>query len=107
MNKGYLRIEGGSFDTTGEDGADGGNAAQEDILDASGNKIDRNAMDTSTDKEKRKKLKDMEKKLKDGLKKGTFTDEEKWALEDEMKELQEKMEEKMEVKVEKKETKAP
>lgn len=57
-----------------------------------GNKIDRKELDTSTDKDKKKKLKDLEKKLKDGLKKTTLTDEEKWALEDEINELKEKME---------------
>merc|ERR1711977_481832 len=37
MNKGYLRIEGESVDTTAGDEAASGNKAQEDILDASGN----------------------------------------------------------------------
>merc|ERR1719487_1522496 len=39
MNKGYLRIEGESVDTTKED-EDGGNKVVEDIVDASGNKIE-------------------------------------------------------------------
>merc|ERR1719174_2090662 len=75
MNKGYLRIEGESVDTTAGDEDASGNKAQEDILDASGNKIDRKEMDSSTDKEKKKKIKDLEKKLKDGVKKKTLTDE--------------------------------
>merc|ERR1711977_374772 len=61
MNKGYLRIEGES-------------------------------VDTSSDKDKKKKLKELEKKLKDGVKKKTLTDEEKWALEDQILELKEKLE---------------
>merc|ERR1711959_503121 len=95
MNKGYLRIEGESVDTTA-DGEDNGtaNKAQEDIVDASGNKIDRKEMDNTTDKEKKKKLKDLEKKLKDGMKKKTLTDEERWALEDQINELKEKLEDK-------------
>merc|ERR1712118_532475 len=83
MNKGYLRIEGESVDTTKED-EDGGNKV-EDIVDASGNKIEQNAVDNSSDKDKKKKLKDVEKKQ-------TLTDEEKWALEDQILELKEKLE---------------
>merc|ERR1711918_24159 len=91
MNKGYLRIEGESVDTAaGEE--ESGNKVQEDILDASGNKIEQNAVDNSTDKDKKKKLKELEKKLKDGLKKKTLSDEEKWALEDQILELKEKLE---------------
>merc|ERR1712225_134065 len=81
MNKGYLRIEGESK----ADEEASGNKVQEDILDASGNKIEQNAVDNSSDK-------DMKKKLKDGLKKKTLTDEEKWALEDQILELKEKLE---------------
>merc|ERR1711939_367234 len=84
MNKGYLRIEGESVDTTKED-EDGGNKVVEDIVDASGNKIEQNAVDNSSDKDKKKKL-------KDGMKKKTLTDEEKWALEDQILELKEKLE---------------
>merc|ERR1711904_93627 len=91
MNKGYLRIEGESkADDADEDIS--GSKVQEDILDASGNKIEQNAVDNSSDKEKKKKLKELEKKLKDGLKKKTLSDEEKWALEDQIVELKEKLE---------------
>merc|ERR1711881_668561 len=93
MNKGALRIEGESVDTSAVEG-EGADGAQEDILDASGNKIDRKEMDNSTDKEKKKKLKDLEKKLKDGKKKKTLNDEECWALEDQINELKEKLEDK-------------
>merc|ERR1711975_9482 len=91
MNKGQLRIEGESkADEADEDIS--GNKVQEDILDASGNKIEQNAVDNSSDKDKKKKLKELEKKLKDGVKKKTLTDEEKWALEDQIVELKEKLE---------------
>merc|ERR1712182_16847 len=78
MNKGYLRIEG---ESKAEEEASG-DKVLEDILDASGNKIEQNAVDNSSDKEKKKKL-------KDGLKKKTLSDEEKWALEDQIVELKE------------------
>merc|ERR1712023_352637 len=86
MKGGYLRIEGESK-ADGEDEQASGNKAQEDIVDASGNKIEQNAVDNSSDKEKKKKLKELEKKLKDGLKKKTLSDEEKWAIEDQIVEL--------------------
>merc|ERR1711918_182997 len=79
MNKGYLRIEGES-------------KAEDADEEASGNKIEQNAVDNSSDKDKKKKLKELEKKLKDGVKKKTLTDEEKWALEDQILELKEKLE---------------
>merc|ERR1712025_1225069 len=91
MKGGYLRIEGESKANDAEEEISG-NKAQEDIVDASGNKIEQNAVDNSSDKEKKKKLKELEKKLKDGLKKKTLSDEEKWALEDRIVELKEKLE---------------
>merc|ERR1711959_464794 len=91
MNKGMLRIEGESKAADADEEISG-NKAQEDILDASGNKIEQNAVDNSSDKDKKKKLKELEKKLKDGVKKKTLTDEEKWALEDQILELKEKLE---------------
>merc|ERR1719473_791639 len=77
MNKGKLRIEGESKDTSAEGEEQKGNATQEDLTDAAGNKIVRNAANNASDKDKKKK---------------TLTDEEKWALEDEMNELKESLE---------------
>merc|ERR1719156_146506 len=91
MKGGHLRIEGESKANDAKEEISG-NKAQEDIVDASGNKIEQNAVDNSSDKEKKKKLKELEKKLKDGLKKKTLSDEEKWALEDQIVELKEKLE---------------
>jgi elongation factor 3 len=91
MNKGYLRIEGESVEEKDEDG-DGGNKEQEDIYDGAGNKIDRNAQDTSTDKDKKKKLKELEKKVKDNKKNKLLTEEEVWELEDKINELKEHLE---------------
>merc|ERR1712225_134939 len=84
MKGGHLRIEGESKADEAEEEISG-NKVQEDIVDASGNKIEQNAVDNSSDKEKKKKLKELEKKK-------TLTDEEKWALEDQILELKEKLE---------------
>merc|ERR1712100_244195 len=85
MNKGQLRIEGESKAADADEEISG-NKVQEDILDASGNKIEQNVVDNSSDKDKKKKRKELEKKLKGGVKKKTLTDEEKWALEDQIHE---------------------
>lgn len=86
MKGGYLRIEGES--KGGEEDVKGSaNKEQEDLYDASGNKIDRKAGLPATDKERRKILKDLEKKLKEGKKKGTLTEDEVWELEDKITEL--------------------
>merc|ERR1712139_609849 len=66
MKEGHLRIEGESKANDAEEDISG-NKVQEDILDASGNKIEQNAVDNSSDKDKKKKLKELEKKLKDGV----------------------------------------
>merc|ERR1711939_1301358 len=84
MNKGYLRIEGESVEE--KDGDAGANKEQEDLYDGAGNKIDRNAQDTSTDKDKKKQLKALDKKNK------TLTDEEVWELEDQINALKEHLE---------------
>jgi len=91
MNKGYLRIEGESVEEKNEDDA-AGNKEQEDLYDGAGNKIDRNAQDTSTDKDKKKKLKELEKKIKDNKKNKLLTEEEVWELEDKINELKEHLE---------------
>merc|ERR1712091_558699 len=91
MNKGYLRIEGESVEEKEEDGT-AANKEQEDLYDGAGNKIDRNAQDTSTDKDKKKQLKALEKKIKDNKKNKMLTDEEVWELEDQINALKEHLE---------------
>merc|ERR1711977_755600 len=76
MNKGYLRIEGESVEDKEEEGA-AANKEQEDLYDGAGNKIDRNAQDTSTDKDKKNKM---------------LTDEEVWELEDQINAIKEHLE---------------
>merc|ERR1711998_530932 len=102
MNKGYLRIEGESVEEKDEDGDAAGNKEQEDLYDGAGNKIDRNAQDTSTDKDKKKQLKALEKKIKDNKKNKTLTEEEVWELEDQINALKEHLEGKKTEKAEKK-----
>jgi len=85
MNKGRLRIEGESV--AAEEEKQTGNKEQEDVFDAAGNKIDVKKMVTLSDKDKKKQQKDIEKKLKEGKKKKTLSEEEIWELEDKLAEL--------------------
>merc|ERR1712176_554652 len=87
MNKGYLRIEGESVDTSAGD--DKGNAGPDEVFDGAGNKIEVKKSVTMSEKDKKKAIKDIEKKIKDNKKKNTMTDEEVWELEDKLNELKE------------------
>merc|ERR1719160_1867575 len=90
MKGGYLRIEGESK-AEEEEQAKGIGAAQEDVYDGAGNKIDVKKNQTLSAKDAKKAIKDIEKKLKDGKKKSTLTDEEMWELEDKLNELKEQL----------------
>jgi elongation factor 3 len=90
MKGGYLRIEGESkADEKEEESA--GNKQQEDVYDASGNKIDVKANQKLSAKDAKKAIKDIEKKIKDNKKKKTLTDEELWEIEDKLNELKEQL----------------
>merc|ERR1711870_87514 len=89
MKGGYLRIEGESVDT--EDKNEDGNKQVDEVFDGAGNKITVNKTVTLSEKDKKKAIKDLEKKLKDGKKKKTLTDEEMWELEDKLNELKEQI----------------
>lgn len=92
MHKGRLRIEGESVDTH-EDKVEGmGNKEQEDVLDAFGNKVDVKANVVLSEKDKKKQLKLLEKKLKDGKKKNLLSENEVWEIEDEMNAIKAGME---------------
>merc|ERR1712003_396811 len=80
MSKGYLRIEGESVDTSSK--AEEGNKGPEVVYDGAGNKID--VQKNLSEKEKKKAIKDLEKKLKDSIKKGLVSEEEKWEMEDKL-----------------------
>merc|ERR1712093_729011 len=84
MNKGALRIEGESKADENEE-ADTANAAPEEVVDGFGNKIDRNKQ--LSEAEKKKEIKLPEKKLKEGKKKGTLSQEEEWEMQDKLLEL--------------------
>jgi len=87
MNKGYLRIEGESVDTSKDDG--NANQGPDEVFDGAGNKIEVKKTVTMTEKDKKKAIKDLEKKIKDNKKKKTMTDDEIWELEDKLNELKE------------------
>merc|ERR1712196_642088 len=89
MNKGYLRIEGESVDTSAGD--DKGNQGPDEVFDGAGNKIDVKKQVALSDKDKKKKIKDIEKKIKYAKKKGTMTEEEMWELDDELNALKESL----------------
>merc|ERR1712157_344905 len=87
MQGGRLRIEGESVGV--DDEKDDGNAGPDEVYDGAGNKIEVKKNATLSDKDKKKAIKDLEKKLKDGKKKKTLTDEEMWEIEDKLNELKE------------------
>merc|ERR1711976_411375 len=87
MNKGYLRIEGESVDTSAGD--DANKTGPDEVYDGAGNKIEVKKSMTMTDKDRKKAIKDLEKKIKDNKKKKILTDEEFWELEDKLNELKE------------------
>merc|ERR1712072_281747 len=84
MNKGKLRIEGAPEEEAAE-AKDKALGPKEDVYDGAGNKIDVKANASVS-------AKDAKKQLKDGLKKKTLTDEEKWEIEDKIVALKEKLE---------------
>merc|ERR1711972_1311619 len=89
MQGGRLRIEGESVDTEG-DKVDG-NAGPDEVYDAAGNKIEVKKSQAMSDKDRKKQIKGIEKKLKDGKKKKTLSEEEMWELEDKLNELKESL----------------
>merc|ERR1712210_341295 len=84
MQGGKLRIEGESKET--EDGKDDGNKGPDEVYDGAGNKIEIKKNLALSDKDAKKAIKDIEKKLK-ANKNNTLTDEERWELEDKLNEL--------------------
>merc|ERR1711957_949007 len=89
MMGGRLRIEGESIDTS--EGKDDGNVGPDEVYDGAGNKIVIQKNAALSDKDKKKTIKDMEKKLKEGKKKNILTDEEMWEIEDKLNELKESL----------------
>merc|ERR1712157_640269 len=71
MQGGRLRIEG---ESVGVDDEKDGNAGPDEVYDGAGNKITVNKQAQMTDKDRKKAIKDIEKKLKEGKKKKTLSD---------------------------------
>merc|ERR1711972_347721 len=88
MQGGRLRIEGESVAQEDEKVV-----AQnlDEVFDGAGNKIDVKQSEVLSDKQKKKQLKDLEKKLQDGKKKKTLGEEEIWELEDRILGLKESL----------------
>jgi len=87
MEAGRLREEGEiQLDEDNDLNANAG--AQEDIVDGAGNKIEVNKAKLMSDKERKKAIKEIEKRLKEHKKKNTMSDAEMWELQDKLSELQ-------------------
>merc|ERR1712072_37808 len=89
MNKGKLRIEGESV--AAEEDAKDGKQGPDEVFDGAGNKIDVKKSAAMSDKDKKKKIKDIEKKLKAGKKDKTLTQDEIYELEDQLTLLKENL----------------
>jgi elongation factor 3 len=87
MNKGLLRIEGESVDNSAK--VEDGNKGPEVVYDGAGNKID--VQKALSEKDKKKAIKDLEKKMKDSIKKGLLSDDEKWEMEDKLQALKDSL----------------
>jgi elongation factor 3 len=81
---GRLREEG---EVVGDETIDTGADGPDEITDAQGNKIEVNKAKTMTDKERKKAIKEIERRLKEHKKKNTLSDAEMWELQDKVAEL--------------------
>merc|ERR1719183_2933904 len=79
MKGGHLRIEGESVEKDADKEA-AADKAQDVVYDGAGNKIDVKSNANLSAKDAKKAKKDLEKKLKDGQKNGTLTEEEVWEI---------------------------
>ena len=83
MEAGRLREEGEiQLDEDNDLGAQAEGA--DEVVDGSGNVIQVNKAKTMTDKDRKKAIKEIEKKLKDHKKKNTLSDAEMWELQDKL-----------------------
>merc|ERR1712113_172530 len=83
MKGGYLRIEGESVETEADKEAAAGKG-QDVVYDGAGNAIDVKANVALSAKDAKKAIRDLEKKLKDGQKKKTLSEEEVWEIQDKL-----------------------
>merc|ERR1712079_237241 len=85
MDKGRLRREG---EVVGEDVAlDKAGDGPDEVFDGAGNKINVQKQKNLSDKDKKKKIKEIEKKLKDHKKKACLEEEEMYELMDELEKM--------------------
>jgi len=87
MEAGRLREEGDVVLEDEDDITAGGAGGPDEILDGSGNVIEVNKVKTMSDKDRKKSIKEIEKKLKDHKKKNNLSDAEAWELQDKLDEL--------------------
>ena len=88
MEKGYLRKEGESVSKFEEEKNDENKLIGDDVMkDAYGNEIVINKKKQLSDKEKKTMIKKLQKKIKEGKKKGILTEEQIMDIEDEIEEL--------------------
>jgi len=90
MDAGHLRAEGGEYTDTKLDQTN----KLDEIQDASGNTIKVKNLKTLTPAEAKKEIKLIEKKLKDGKKNGTLSEDETYELEDRLVQLKAQLEQK-------------
>merc|ERR1712203_721831 len=88
MDAGHLRAEGGEYTDTKLDQSN----KLDEITDASGNTIKVKNMKTLTAAEAKKEIKLLEKKLKDGKKNGTLSEDETYEVEDRLVQLKAQVE---------------
>jgi elongation factor 3 len=84
MDAGFLREEG---EIQADEDMEEMDQGPDEITDASGNKIEVSRAKTMTDKERKKAIKDIEKRLKEHKKKNTLSEAEMWELQDKLAEL--------------------
>merc|ERR1719487_1392993 len=89
MNKGRLRIEGAPEEVVEDKKANLG--PKEDVYDGAGNKIDVKANVSLSQKDTKKQIKDIEKKLKAAKKDNTLSEAEMYELEDQLAQLKENL----------------
>merc|ERR550537_181038 len=83
MKGGYLRIEGESK-ADDDEIAGSGNKEAAEVFDGAGNKIDVKLQQSLSAKDTKKAIKDLEKKLKDGKKNKTLSEDEIYEIEDKL-----------------------
>merc|ERR1711959_594148 len=89
MEAGRLREEGEI--QVDDDDMNNDQVGPEEIFDGAGNKIEVNKAKSMTDKERKKAIKEIEKKLKEHKKKNTLSEAEVWELEDKLAEYKQEM----------------